>query len=628
MPLMDSQQWKPVGIQDLESAAWKVLRSRVNMLVTAGPGAGKTELLAQRAVYLLQTGICPFPKRILAISFKRDAAKNIASRVALRCGKEAKRFESHTLDSFAKSLVDRFHAGLPPEWRPPADYQILQYFAGREAEAWIRAQRFPPGISAPPQYWTRDQHKQYLEQSTVGVPLPFDSQRMDPAGYWIAQTWWKEALGQTGLTSRLTFPMISRLAGLLIRTNPLIRNALLNTYSFVFLDEFQDTMISQYDLISECFMKTDSVLTAVGDSKQRIMGWAGAMADSFDRFKADFLAQDEPLIRNYRSAMALVKVQQIIAEALESDPPKVQAVKGADVPGVCEIWEFQNEHMEAEMIASLIENGLHKKGLQPRDFCILVKQRCELMSATVIAALKARGIRARDETTLQDLLAEPVCELLISILRLIARGRDPVAWTELCHMVAFLHGWQGDEDTEMASREAGRIVRAAREACNKLDAATIQDDMHKLIEIVGKERLKAQWRQYTRGEFFQRQIEGFSAALKNSYLEFKSLTTAVEDLVGDNVVPAMTIHKSKGLEFHTIIFVGLEDSSWWSFASQSDEDKRAFFVAFSRAKERVFFTFSDVRDTGRGAAVQQRSSIDDLYAIMRRAGIYHRNCRQ
>jgi cytochrome c553 len=72
--------WKSVGVDALEANALKVVRSAVNRSVIAGPGAGKTELLAQRAAYLLQTGTSPAPRRILAISFKRDAAMNLCAR--------------------------------------------------------------------------------------------------------------------------------------------------------------------------------------------------------------------------------------------------------------------------------------------------------------------------------------------------------------------------------------------------------------------------------------------------------------------------------------------------------------------------------------------------------------------
>ena len=119
------EDWTPAGIDELEPNAGAVVRSSENRLVVAGPGAGKTELLAQRANFLLETGRCSPPKRILAISFKRDAAKNLESRVRERCAEYADRFDSFTLDAFAKRIVDRFLLALPDNWRPKAGYQVM-----------------------------------------------------------------------------------------------------------------------------------------------------------------------------------------------------------------------------------------------------------------------------------------------------------------------------------------------------------------------------------------------------------------------------------------------------------------------------------------------------------------------
>ena len=98
--LVDPESWRPQGVDDLEDRAWEALReTERSVCLTAGAGAGKTEFLAQKAAYLLQTGLCPFPKRILAISFKRDAARNLSSRVRQRCTPEhARRFTSYTFD--------------------------------------------------------------------------------------------------------------------------------------------------------------------------------------------------------------------------------------------------------------------------------------------------------------------------------------------------------------------------------------------------------------------------------------------------------------------------------------------------------------------------------------------------
>jgi len=111
--LISVADWRPIDVDDLEPSAWSALRDVGNVAVVAGPGAGKTEFLAQRAAYLLQTGICPWPYRILAISFKRDAAANLGRRVTARVPEHANRFVSMTFDAFTKGLVDRFALALP-----------------------------------------------------------------------------------------------------------------------------------------------------------------------------------------------------------------------------------------------------------------------------------------------------------------------------------------------------------------------------------------------------------------------------------------------------------------------------------------------------------------------------------
>ena len=121
-----SNVWVPSNNINLEEAALHAIKNPNNIAIAAGPGAGKTELLAHKAGYLIETDICTIPKKILAISFKTDAAKNLQERVKQRYGKEvASRFESKTFDAFAKSLLEQFLNALPEEYRPHRDYQIL-----------------------------------------------------------------------------------------------------------------------------------------------------------------------------------------------------------------------------------------------------------------------------------------------------------------------------------------------------------------------------------------------------------------------------------------------------------------------------------------------------------------------
>lgn len=75
MKITKHEHWFPSDNLELESNALYVVKSLRNNLVLAGPGAGKTEMLAQRASYLLETNTCRYPQKILAISFKRDHFK-------------------------------------------------------------------------------------------------------------------------------------------------------------------------------------------------------------------------------------------------------------------------------------------------------------------------------------------------------------------------------------------------------------------------------------------------------------------------------------------------------------------------------------------------------------------------
>ena len=148
-------------------------------MVTAGPGAGKTELLAQRADFLFRAEVSPYPKRILAISFKVDAARNLQSRVRLRSGSQyAARFDSFTFHAFAKRLIDNYRPALTGESALSADYRI-------DAR-------------------TRIQNEQIIFDDLVPLALE------------------------------------------ILQKNVYARGALRQTYSHVFLDEFQDATTAQY----------------------------------------------------------------------------------------------------------------------------------------------------------------------------------------------------------------------------------------------------------------------------------------------------------------------------------------------------------------------------------------------
>jgi superfamily I DNA/RNA helicase len=128
--------------------------------------------------------------------------------------------------------------------------------------------------------------------------------------------------------------------------------------------------------------------------------------------------------------------------------------------------------------------------------------------------------------------------------------------------------------------------------------------------------------QYRQGTRYSDLLKAICAELWANYeANGADWTSALSALEGENSVPVMTIHKSKGLEYHTVIFLGLEDSSFWTFESESAEETCSFFVAFSRAKKQVIFTFSKLRSVNERYPNQARTKIKPLYDLLREAGV-------
>jgi superfamily I DNA/RNA helicase len=429
-----ANEWRPAGVDDLEPAAWTALRSTTSTSVIAGPGAGKTEFLAQRATYLLQTGGCPAPKQILAISFKKDAATNLEARVRLRCSPEdAARFKSRTFDAFTKAFLDRFVKTVPSRWRPTRPYQIV--FPRRmDYIEFLRGVQFDA-----PREWKAEivaiSPEDFETQHVGRWRLPDEPSAPTNAVDFAAQSWWKTQYMDRGKAT-LTFTMINRLAELILRSNTQILRALRLTHPFVFVDEFQDTTYAQYDLMLSAFQGSKIVVTAVGDEKQRIMRWAGARADAFERIATDFGAATVSLQMNYRSSRELVRIQQVVARALDSGSVEAKSGRASTISdGAAQLWRFRTGDDEAKHLAGWIRADAEARRLRPRDYAVLVKQKAEQYEAQVATAFQRVGMRIRNEarriakTTLQDLLAEDLTGVASAVLRLAVQNRAPSAWT-------------------------------------------------------------------------------------------------------------------------------------------------------------------------------------------------------
>jgi DNA helicase-2/ATP-dependent DNA helicase PcrA len=285
---------------------------------------------------------------------------------------------------------------------------------------------------------------------------------------------------------------------------------------------------------------------------------------------------------------------------------------------------FENSSEEASHLASLVRAWIDQDSLKPRDVCILTRNKPPDYTGELQEELRKVGIKSRVQSELQDLLAEPLASVLLDFLRIAAVPRAPAAWTRSVDLLREIVAGDTDESQrEIETRLSGFLkkIRGFLEETGS-EEATIKGLLRVIVDFLGEDALKGLYPQYRQGQLYPETIRQLVSHLAR-FRKTMHWDAALDELEGVDSLPIMTIHKSKGLEYHTVVFVGFEDSAFWGFRKNPDEETCAFFVAFSRAKQRVVFTYCDHREkpAGTPAEAQDRTAIGPLYELLQEAGV-------
>ena len=416
----------------------------------------------------------------------------------------------------------------------------------------------------------------------------------------------------------LLYRQITKLSTQIIDTNEYIRKALQMTYDFVFLDEFQDTTYAQYDLLKTCFLGLFCKLTAVGDNKQAIMRWAGAKPDIFPDYIRDFNPNEYQLLMNHRSVPKLVEFQKEVHQILNSNHSSIQTNNYPEFQeGEITLFEFENESLEAKLIANDIESKI-QGGIRPSEICILAKQKVGIYSFELISILNSKGIKARIENEYQDILKDPTCNLLLDLISCSQGKRDPLIWENISNFYGNINGIDEFTDELILAKSYKEIDNIVSDITYLIsNFIPNEESMLKLIdciiEKIDEKRIISNFSTYNGKSDLDIIVKNFSKLLYKEYSQTQGeWLDTVSSFKGENSIPIMTIHKSKGLEYEVVYFLGLEDSAFWSFNNQPEEDKSAFFVALSRAKSYLIFTYCKLRNN----RSQNNRNINEIYSLL------------
>lgn len=574
-----------------------------NLQIVACAGSGKTEVISRRIARILQTVPDIQPENIVAFTFTNKAAAALKERICRVLGEEGhkavEKMYVGTIHGFCHALLNTYTEEF-------ASYRILDTVKNHLFVLRYAAQCGMSTLDLP-----AFMHNAPLFLSCI-EKLLYDYDRMDR---WERRE--RDALAQYRNClyehkyldySHLIFETIRQ-----IRENPSVK-AYLKTIRYLVVDEYQDIDDMQEKLIA-LIAEAGANICVVGDDDQTIYQFRGSNAGNMISFSEHYPnVRQIQLQENFRCAPEIVDVANcVVRQNSERIPKKMEAASNINNAGV-RVFEFPNKNAQYQRIAEMICK-IHSSGVPYHEIAVLVRKGKYVSS--IAAVLQQAGIPyeadsaehffsgnyfSRFVRTLETLTELETANAVLSecwagfadeeaiyagykFLRSCARnGRTSLhdALTGFCDKIQFLDAASGD--LERRENDLNGILK-------------ILDDYN---EIYGDYQLTAR-------------VTGLLKYL-NAYAaeEYRYHSFEPQDDTRD-AVRVMTVHKAKGLEFHTVFLPELEQGEFpaanvggrqfWhilgdSFAQekgkyQSDleDERKLFYVALTRAKQNLFLMY-------------------------------------
>jgi superfamily I DNA/RNA helicase len=227
----------------------------------------------------------------------------------------------------------------------------------------------------------------------------------------------------------------------------------------------------------------------------------------------------------------------------------------------------------------------------------LVRQQPDLYADLLMLELEKRGIPYRNEQQLQDLSVEPVARLIVDYLLSLYGAREPKAWLRLMDQ---LIPFADEADQADMRQDWQRFIKSERKQAELIDLSggnrwlSGWSFVESFLNRLGSSCLAALSPDYESVTRLGELVQETKARIEEQLKIEPDLIKALAKFSDDQAVRILTIHKSKGLEFDSVIILGVENQTFWS--KEADE-RCAFFVGMSRAKRRLVLTTCQTRCT-------------------------------
>jgi DNA helicase-2/ATP-dependent DNA helicase PcrA len=599
------------------------------LLIVAGAGAGKTKTITHRIVNLIKEGVSP--NKILAVTFTNKAAKEMRERVIAEISKNSNGLEEQNSLPF----VSTFHSlGVYIIKENARILGLTKYFTildDGDTNSMIKDILKELGID-PKQYEPRKIKNIISREKGKFVHLEDYAESSANTLSKIVSQVWNLYEKRKMKENALDFDDLLLKATNLLKQNKEIREHYQDKWEYIHIDEYQDTNEVQY-LMTKLLSEKSKNIVVVGDADQNIYSWRGANLKNILNFEKDYPnAKIIMLEQNYRSTQNILEAANEIIKKNKYRPDKNLFTKNETGEKIS-LYEAIDETDEADFVATkileIIDSGEKFSGESANIFStISVLYRANFQSRALEEAMlrynipyQVLGVKFFERREIKDTLAYLRAALnpqsLSDVKRIInfpTRGIGKVTLVKIFSgdienlpikmRVKINNFYQTLEEikekiqTEKASQVIKYVVTKSGIE-HELQNGT-EEDVERLENIKELATLALKYDNLTEGKGIEKLLEDASLASDQDSIMLNQEKSEKKKEI--NAVKLMTVHAAKGLEFNQVFITGLEDGLFphqrrgdGDDSSDHEEERRLFYVALTRARNKLFLSFANFR---------------------------------
>lgn len=611
-----------------------VLHTEGPLMVIAGAGSGKTRVLTYKIIHLLKKGVSPF--NILALTFTNKAAKEMKQRISkLTNDNQAKSIWMGTFHSvFARILRSESELiGFPPNFTIYDSYDSEKLISNIIKEMNLN----------------KDFYKAKGIKNRVSS---LKNSFITPKNYFNQP----ELIESDKLANRIQFGEIYRnyvdrcfksavmdFDDLLLKTNQLLNSSpetlikYQKIFKYILVDEYQDTNYSQYLIIKSLADRYQN-LCVVGDDSQSIYSFRGANIDNILNFKKNYPeCTTYKLEQNYRSSKNIVEgANSLIKKNKFKIDKNIWTLNDSGSKII--LNRSQNDSDEGRFVASNIFEEKNNNQLNNGSFAVLYRtnaqsrsiedalrkinidyqvfgglsfyQRKEIKDVTAYLRLV---VNSNDEESFRRIVNFPPRGIGLKTLEklLIISERENISMYDAINIIdkypkLFNKGVMGritdfrnlieSLKIESKTKNADYVLTNVINGSGIIDFYRNEGSVESINRIENIEELRSGINDFI---LEQKELADGDTSITR-YLQDISLYSETDKSFSSDRVSLMTIHMAKGLEFNVVYVVGIEENLFPSILSLNssedlEEERRLFYVAMTRAKDKLILSHCDFR---------------------------------